>query len=325
MTVLVTGASGHIGSNLVRELIKDGREVRVLVHEDRRGIEGLDVEVFKGDLLDYPGLLRAAQGIDVVYHLAASISIVGDRIGKVQRTNVEGTNKIIRVCREAGVRRLVHFSSIHAYSSRPINQPIDEKRELAGVKAPAYDRSKAAGNKVVLKSVQEGLDAVIIAPTAVIGPYDFKPSRMGAVLLKIRKRRLLALVGGGYNWVDVRDVVRGAIRAEQSAPSGSQYILSGEWGTVRELAESVHRASGVKIPRFTSPLWLARSAAPFSELLAKLRRQEPLLTAEAVATLKSHRLIDSSKAEKELGYTCRPLDETVKDTLDWFEEAGMLA
>ncbi len=324
MKVLITGASGHIGSNLTRELLKEGRQVRVLIREDRRGVEGLEVEMFKGNILDYPSLLRAAQGIEVVYHLAASISIVGDRTGKVRRTNVEGTKNVIRACRESGVRRLVHFGSIHAYSSQPADQSIDEKRVPADVQAPAYDRTKAEGNRAVLESVQAGLDAVIVAPTAVIGPYDFKPSRMGSVLLKIRKHKLLALVGGGYNWVDVRDVVQGAIQAEKSASSGSQYILAGEWYTVRELAESVHRLSGVKPPRFTSPLWLARAAAPFSELLAKFHGHEPLLTAEAVITLKSHRLIDVSMAERELGYTHRPLDETIRDTLAWFEEKGML-
>jgi dihydroflavonol-4-reductase len=324
MNVLVTGATGHIGSNLVRELLKDGRQVRVLIREDRRGVEGLEVEMFKGNILDYPSLLRATQGIEVVYHLAASISIVGDRTGKVRRTNVEGTKNVIRVCREAGVRRLVHFGSIHAYSSQPVDQPIDEKRIPADSQAPVYDRTKAEGNRAVLESVQEGLDAVIVAPTAVIGPYDFKPSRMGSVLLKIRKHKLLALVGGGYNWADVRDVVRGAIQAEKSAPSGSQYLLSGQWCTVRELAESVHRVSGVKPPRFTSPLWLARAAAPFSEVLAKFHRQEPLLTTEAVNALKSHRMISAAKAEKELGYTHRPLDETIRDTMAWFEETGML-
>ena len=324
MKVLITGASGHIGSNLTRELLKEGRQVRVLIREDRRGVEGLEVEIFKGNILDYPGLFRAAQGIEVVYHLAASISIVGDRTGKVRRTNVEGTKNVIRACRESGVRRLVHFGSIHAYSSQPADRSIDENRVPADARAPAYDRTKVEGNRAVLESVQEGLEAVIVAPTAVIGPYDFKPSRMGSVLLKIRKHKLLALVGGGYNWVDVRDVVQGAIQAEKSASSGSQYILAGEWYTVRELAESVHRVSGVKPPRFTSPLWLARAAAPFSELLAKFHGHEPLLTAEAVITLKSHRLIDVSMAERELGYTHRPLDETIRDTLAWFEETGML-
>ena len=324
MKVLITGASGHIGSNLTRELLKEGRQVRVLIRDDRRGVEGLEVEIFKGNILDYPSLLRAAQGIEVVYHLAASISIVGDRTGKVRRTNVEGTKNVIRACRESGVRRLVHFGSIHAYSSQPADRSIDENRVPADARAPAYDRTKVEGNRAVLESVQEGLEAVIVALTAVIGPYDFKPSRMGSVLLKIRKHKLLALVGGGYNWVDVRDVVQGAIQAEKSASSGSQYILAGEWYTVRELAESVHRVSGVKPPRFTSPLWLARAAAPFSELLAKFHGHEPLLTAEAVITLKSHRLIDVSMAERELGYTHRPLDETIRDTLAWFEETGML-
>lgn len=324
MKSLVTGASGHIGSNLVRKLIKEGRQVRVLHHENSRGVDGLDVEKFKGDILDYASLRRAVQEIDVVYHLAAAISITGDSSGKVRQTNVQGTINVARACLEAGVRRMVHFSSIHAFSSFPANRAIDEGRIPAGAKSPVYDRTKADGNRAVLENVQKGLDAVIIAPTAVIGPYDFKPSRMGTVILKMRQRKLFSLVRGGYNWVDVRDVVEGAVQAEKSAPAGSTYILSGKWCTVGELAECIRRISGAVPPRITSPLWLARTAAPFSEWLARLLDREPLLTSEALIALKSHRLIDCSKAEKELAYSRRPLDETIKDTLAWFEETGML-
>ena len=323
MTVLVTGASGHIGSNLVRELIREGRPVRVLIREDCRGVEGLDVEKFKSDILDYPNLLRAAQGSEVVYHLAASISIVGDRTGKVRRTNVAGTNNVVKACFEAGVKRLVFFSSIHAYSSKPADCPIDENRAPAGSNAAVYDRTKAEGNRAVLESVRKGLDAVIVAPTAVIGPYDFKPSRMGSVLRKIRNQKFVALVGGGYNWVDVRDVVRGAMRAEKKAPPGAQYILSGKWCTVRKLAEIVHRESGVSLPRFTAPLWMAGAAAPVGEMAARLLHKEPLFTAEAVKTLRSHRQISGAKAEQELDYNPRPLEETIRDTMTWLEKAGM--
>lgn len=324
MTVLITGASGHVGSNLVRELLSEGRQVRVLIREDSRGVEGLDVERVKGDILDFPSLLRAAKKIDVVYHLAACISIIGGRGGKVRRTNVCGTKNVIRACREAGVRKLVHFGSIHAYSSHPADFTIDEARSLADTHAPPYDRTKAEGHRAVLESVKEGLDAVIIAPTSVIGPFDFKPSHMGAVLIKMQTGKLPALCGGGYNWVDVRDVVRGAVLAEKNAPPGSQFLLTGEWLTVRQLAGCVRRVSGARPPRFTAPLWLARVAAPFSELLARLAHKKPLLTGEAVAALGSHRFISGSKAEKELGYTRRPLEETVSDTLRWFEEEGML-
>jgi dihydroflavonol-4-reductase len=325
MKTLVTGAAGHIGANLVRELIKEKRTVRALVRDDRRGVEGLDLEVVRGDLLEYQSLVKAVKECDSVFHLAASISIMGDKSGAVFRTNVEGTQNIVRACLERDVKRLVHFSSIHAFSRHPLDLPIDESRDPADSRFPAYDRSKALGNREVKEGIEKGLDAVIVAPTAVLGPHDFKPSRMGTVLIKIYQRRFPALVAGGYDWVDVRDVVRGALAAEKSARCGSEYILSGEWASVRRLAELVETVSGEQPPRFTCPQWLARAAAPFSEKLCKVLDKRPLFTGEALLSLRSHRHINREKAEKELGYMPRPLEETVKETLAWFERKGMLA
>jgi dihydroflavonol-4-reductase len=324
MTVLVTGASGHVGANLVRELIKEKRTVRALIRDDSRGVEGLDIETVKGNILDYKSLFHAVKGNEVVFHLAASISIVGDKSGQVRLTNVEGTRNVVQACLEAGVCRLVHFSSIHAYSPFPLDQSVDENSSAADARSPAYDRTKAEGNKIVFEGVKKGLDAVIVAPTGIIGPNDFKLSRMGAVLVKIYNRKLFGLIDGGYNWVDVRDVVHGALLAEKKALSGSQYILSGEWVSIPKLAQLIQESFGVPAPRFVSPMWLARLAAPFSEYYSILRKKEPHFTPEALVTLRSHKLICRKKAEEELGYRPRPLKESIEDTLRWYEKMGML-
>jgi dihydroflavonol-4-reductase len=259
-----------------------------------------------------------------VYHLAAQISILGDRQGLVRKTNVRGTQNIIRACQECRIRRLIHFSSIHAYCAFPLDQPIDETRPFSDSESPVYDCSKADGTQEVLEAKNSGLDVIVISPTAVIGPNDFKPSRMGEVLIKLYRRKFIALINGGYDWVDVRDVVKGALLAEKKAPAGSQFILSGHWCTIRQIAEMVNELRGVKPPRFTAPMWLARTAAPFSEFWAKLRKKNPLLTSEALRALRTHRLICRTHAEQELGFHPRPLKETVEDTLDWFEKKGML-
>jgi len=198
MTVLVTGAAGHVGANLVRALIKNGRDVSALVRTDCRGVEGLNLEIVRGDLLEYRSLRQAVKGCEVVYHLAASISIVGDRLGQVRLTNVEGTQNIVNACLEEGVKRLIHMSSIHAYTPFPLDQPVDESRPPADARSPVYDRTKAEGNRIILDGVKKGLDAVIVAPTGIIGPNDFKLSRMGAVLIKLYTRKLFALIQGGY-------------------------------------------------------------------------------------------------------------------------------
>ena len=324
MTVLVTGASGHVGANLVRELIKEKRIVRALIRKDRRGVEGLEVETVEGNILDYPSLLQAVTGSEVVFHLAASISIVGDKSGQVRLTNVEGTRNVVQACLETGVRRLVHFSSIHAYSPFPLDQTVDVNSQPADKRSPIYDQTKAESNKIVLAAVKEGLDAVIIAPTGILGPNDFKLSRMGAVLIKLYKQKLFGLVDGGYNWVDVRDVVRGALFAEKNAKSGSQYILSGEWCSIPKLAEHVQEMFGVQAPRFVAPMWLGKLAAPFAEFYSIIAKKEPHFTPEALVTLQSHCLICRKKAEEELGYRSRPLKQSIEETIQWYEKMGML-
>ncbi len=151
MTVLVTGAAGHVGANLVRALIKENRTVRALIRNDSRGVEGLGIEIVRGDILNYQNLLQAVKGCEIVFHLAASISIVGDRTGQVKLTNVNGTQNIVNACLETGVSRLVHFSSIHAYSHFPLDQPVDEISPPADARSPVYDRTKAENNRIVFQ------------------------------------------------------------------------------------------------------------------------------------------------------------------------------
>jgi dihydroflavonol-4-reductase len=325
MTTVVTGAAGHVGGNLVRELLARGREVRAVVREDTRAVDGLDVEVVRTDVCDQDGLRAAFVGADVVYNLAAFVTISGSFGGEADRTNVDGPRNVARACLEAGVRRLVHFSSIHAFDTRPEDGVIDETRGLAvpGRGVPAYNRTKAAGQREVLAAVEEGLDAIVIHPTAVLGPHDYKPSRMGEVILMLCRREMPALVAGGFDWVDVRDVVCGAVAAEERAAGKSSYLLSGRWTTFEELAGIVREASGVPVPRIVAPMWLARAGAPFVTGVCRLTGRRPLYTGESLHALRNHRFISCAKAARELGYAPRPLEETIADTVRWFRDCGM--
>lgn len=232
MPVVVTGASGHVGANLVRRLLDQRRKVRVVVHSDVRALEGLGVERVSADVLDPASLLRAFAGAGVVYHLAARISIRRSDRRLVQAVNATGTRNVVRACRECGAGRLVHFSSIHALRAEPAGEPVDESRPLAlGRNCLPYDRSKAMAEEAVLEGIQEGLDAVIVNPTAVIGPNDFKPSHMGEVIWKLMHGRLPVLVRGGFNWVDVRDVVEGACAAAEKGAAGRHRWCSLRSGT----------------------------------------------------------------------------------------------
>jgi dihydroflavonol-4-reductase len=325
MDVAVTGAVGHVGANLVRALLAQGRTVRVLVHSDKRGVDGLPVEVVEGSVLDPESLRRFCTGVEVVYHCAAHISIVGAEGGAVERTNVQGPTNMVQACLDAGVRRLVHFSSIHAFNSDPVDQVIDETRALATDAPAAYDRSKANGQLAVLAGVKRGLDAVIVNPCAVLGPYDFRVSRMGEVLLDLYHDRLPSLVDGGYNWVDARDVVAGALAAEKKGRTGEVYLLAGHWVHIRDLAALVTELTGRKTPRLALPLPLVWPAALATLWWARLNKKVPKFTPLALRALHMHRLISHAKATAELGYEPRPLQDTVRDTLAWFEQVGWLA
>jgi dihydroflavonol-4-reductase len=325
MITLVTGATGHIGVNLVRALLAQGRKVRVLVHFHPWPLEGLDIEVVKGDICDIDSLNRAFRGVEVVYHLAGRISIAEDRWTILERINVTGTRNVVETCLNSGVRRLVHFSSIHALVQKPMKCPVDESRPLAkALSNPCYDRSKAAGEEEVRRGIEEGLDTIIIYPIAIIGPFDYEPSYFGAALLTIAHGKLPALVTGGFDWVDARDVSEGAIQAEMRGVAGSRYLLSGHWASVPELANLVAEITGVPAPGFVCPMWLARAGAPLATGIARLIKRRPLFTSDSVRALCSNRNINHEKATLELGYVPRPLRETVVDTLRWFDETGKL-
>jgi dihydroflavonol-4-reductase len=315
MTVAVTGAAGHVGANLVRALLDKGRQTRVLVHEDQRAIKGLDVEVVKGDICDPESLVDAFDGAEVVYHLAAHISIFKDEWPLLESVNVIGTRNVVEACLRCGVRRLVHFSTIYTMAPESAATMLNESRNY-----PPYDRSKAAAEREVLRGIKRGLGAIIISPTAVIGPHDYRPSHLGEALLRLANGRLPALVAGGFDWVDVRDVVQAALRAEERAPSGAKYILSGHWVSLPDLARLVAEISGVPAPGFVCPMWLARIGAPFITGFDRLAGRRPLYTSVSLRALRSNRNISHQRASRELDYHPCPFRETLVDTIRWFLE-----
>jgi dihydroflavonol-4-reductase len=325
MTTVVTGANGHVGANLIRALLAQGRDVRALVHTNRRAIESLNIDMVRGDVCDLPSLCEAFKDAEVVYHLAGHISISADEWSLCESTNVTGTRNVVEACLRCRVRRLVHFSSIHAFEQEPLDILLDESRTLVESRhGLPYDCSKAAGEKEIGKGVEQGLDAIIVNPTAIIGPYDYGPSYLGEALLNLARGKMPALVAGGFDWVDVRDVVEGAIRAEERAPTGAKYLLSGHWASVSDLATIVEEITGVPAPRLVFPLWLARIGAPFTAIFAQLTGKQPLYTSASIRALCSNQNISHERATRDFGYHPRPLRETVVDTFRWFEENGYL-
>jgi dihydroflavonol-4-reductase len=323
MKIAITGASGHLGANIVRALLEDGQDIRALIHVDRRALETLDIEKVQCDICDLDSLHRAFTGIDTVYHLAGYISITMDEQDRLERINVAGTRNVVNACLQNGVRRLVYFSSIHALEQKPFDIPVDESRPLVQARTcPPYDFSKASGELEIRKGIENGLDAILINPTAIIGPYDYRPSHFGEALLTLARGKLPAMVNGGFDWVDARDVAAGAIQAEKQAPRGAKYLLSGHWVSVQEMAGLVEEITGTPTPRFVCPLWLAPLGTPFITGLACATGKRPLYTSVSLKALCSNHNISHQKATDELGYRTRPFRDTIIDTLHWFKENG---
>jgi dihydroflavonol-4-reductase len=321
----VIGASGLVGGNLTRVLLNQGYPVRAVVHGDTRGIAGLDIETVRADVKLPESLLRAVQGCEIVFDCAGVISLDMHSWTEMEAANTSGTRHVVEACLACGVRRLVYVSSIHAVVQEPLDQPVDEARpRVAGRRYPPYDLSKAAAELEILRGMRRGLECVILRPTAILGPHDFKPSYIGKAILKLAGGRIPALVQGGFDWVDARDVAAGAAQAGLHAASGSSYNLSGHWRTVREVAQQVEQMTGMPAPRFTLPIWVAYLGAPVLGALASFSRTEPIYTPVSLRALHSNQHISHARASRDLGYKPRPFEQTVEEAVHWFAQNGYL-
>ncbi len=321
---LITGATGHIGNVLVRELLALGERVRALVlpGENHMPLDGLDVEIVEGNVLEPAALDRACLGVKKVFHLASIISIMPGKNDFVRLVNIQGTINVIQAALRNRVDRLVYTSSIHAIMRAPHGVTIDESLPFDSQNsAGEYDRSKAEASLAVLEAARQGLDAVIACPTGVIGPHDYRRSEMGTVILGCMQSNVQWLIRGAYDFVDVRDVAQGLLLAGEKGVRGETYILSGERITYARLAETIHSILGSRPKiRIPIPKDLARFAAIFSPAYYRLAHTCPLLTPYALHTLWSNSYISSLKARQELGYQPRSLKNSLVDTIHWFIE-----
>ena len=319
--VLVTGATGHIGNVLVKELLRKKEKIRVFIPEDEdiKPIEGLDVEIMRGDIRDFDAVEEAVKGVEFVYHLAGVISIMPGKDRKIYDINVVGTRNIIEACFKNRVNRLIYTSSIHGIKEPEDEVPIDESCPFDPHSVPGfYAKTKAEATLEVLRAAKRGLDAVIVVPTGVIGPFDYRLSEMGYIIKERVEGKMKFYIDGAYNFVDVRDVVKGIILAKERGKKGEVYILSGERITVKELMEVVDQFMGIKKPAKKVPLGFVKFITIFSPLYYRITKKKPLLTPYAIKVLLSNSYVDNSKAKKELGYSPRPLKNSIEDSIKWF-------
>jgi dihydroflavonol-4-reductase len=322
--ILVTGATGHIGNVLVRELLGRGERVRVLLRQGKvpPALAGLDVEIVPGDILNPASLETAMRGVSLVYHLAARISLATGSDQETERVNLEGTQNVITAVRGAGSARLVYASSIYALRQPPDDTPIDETQPFEPLQCRgAYDRSKAMASLAVQRAAAEGLETVIVCPTAVTGPYDFRDSETGRAIRLYMHPGMKFYVRGAYDFIDVRDAAQGFVLAAEKGRGGETYILGGERLSVREMVETVWAAAGGWHASFEVPLWLAYWVGDVMPFYYQLTGGKPLFTRYSLDAVCSNSYISHARASRELGFQPRPARQAVTDAVRWFQHA----
>jgi dihydroflavonol-4-reductase len=326
--IVVTGATGFVGNVLLRSLVARGATgLRALARRGRStaAIADLDVEVVEADVRYYDSLVSAFRGADVVYHLAGIVSIARSGIPQLRETNVEGTRNVLTACREAGVGRLVYTSSVHAFVEAPRGTCLEETQTIdpGRVRGP-YAKTKAEATLLVREAARKGLDAVVAFPSGIIGPYDFRPSLVGELVLACSQGHLKAFVQGGYNFVDVRDVAQGLMAAAERGRPGEGYVLAGHEIAVPDLLQTIDLVSGTSTRRLRLPFGPTRALSFLLPAYYWMTREQPLFTSYSLDVVSSNCSMSHEKAARELGFSPHPLLETVEDTVRWFRQQGKL-
>jgi len=322
--VLVTGATGLVGNNVVRQLVARGWSVRALVRGGGeavdRALAGLPVDRRAGALDDARGLEAAADGAAVVIHAAAMVHCGWRHLDEMRAVNVEGTRRVARAARRAGAR-LVHVSSVDAIGLRTDGEPADEETPPGGMPDCPYVITKREAEAAVLEEVDRGLDAVIVNPVYMIGPWDWKPSS-GRMLLEVGAGKGLFAPPGGNDFVDVRDVAVGILAAAETGRTGRRYILGGHSLSYLEAWRIFARAAGRMQPLGLAPRATVRAAGWIGDLVSLFTRREPAVNSAAAGmSLLAHNF-SCRRAEAELGYTYRPFESAAQDAWEWFVERG---
>jgi dihydroflavonol-4-reductase len=321
---VVTGGGGRLGNVLVRRLLDRGQRVRVLEPGDRpESLQGLEIDFMSGSVLDVNDVGRALGGADVVYHLAAKIDLRPKKDPMMMPINIDGTRNVVEACASRGLR-LVHTSSHHAVVRVPLDEPLTEERPLALDEKCDYHRSKAIGETIVLEGCKRGLDATIVNPGSMIGPHDYEPSIIGGALIDMYFGRIPVLLDMLSDYVDVRDVADGIIAASEKGRVGERYFLTGDVIPVTEMASLYGELTGAKVPTRALPLWVGWVLLPFALAGSAITKRDPFITADMLRASVSNAVVSHDKAKRELGYTIRPLRESLADAVEWYRGRGWL-
>lgn len=332
MTILVTGATGHLGTNIVRALLDQGHRVRALVRNpsDTESLAGLDVEMVTGDLGDHDSLARAVQGIKQIYHTAAMISIRNGDRAQLMKINVGGTRALMNAALAAGVEKVVHTSSFGAMGT-----PRDELTGKALCSTEEhlldpfeevmdYERSKAQSEIPVFQAAARGLNVCIVNPSAIVGPNDFGPSLVGRTIVDFGLGKMRAYVPGAFDWIPMKDVVRGHLLAMEKGMRGERYLLSGQVHSLDEIMDWLAEFTGRPRPWMRIPTWLMRGVASIKDAIMRrfFPQVAPRFNRHSIRLLSSGKHGSNEKAQRELGLEPTSVREAYRDAVVWFKENG---
>ena len=323
MKILITGSTGFLGSAIVRELLSDGRDVRLLVRKgaDTRNIDDLDVEVALGDLRDPSSLKSALTGCSVLYHAAAYYSLWDRDQRLIYDINVEGTRNILQAAKECGLDRVVYTSTVGCIGLNPDGAPANETTPFdPATLSNDYKRSKYQAEQVALQFAESGLPVVIVNPSTPVGPRDIKPTPTGKIVLDFLNRNMPAYLDTGLNLIDVADCARGHLLAEKKGTPGERYILGNRNMSLFEILLTLEGITGLKAPRIKIPYWAALAAGWVCETLSNhVTGRPPAIPLAGVRMAKYFMYFDSSKAVRELGLPQNPVETALKQAVDWFQ------
>jgi dihydroflavonol-4-reductase len=329
MKILITGASGFVGSAVVRQLLERGNQVRALVRpqSDRCNLAGLAVELVTGDLREPASLDEAAEGCQALFHVAADYRLWVPEPEGMYKTNVEGTRNLLLAAAKAGVERIVYTSSVATMGCLPDGKPANEETPVTlSDMIGHYKRSKFLAEAEVCRFVKESaLPVVTVNPSTPVGPRDLKPTPTGRMILQAAAGRMPAYVDTGLNLVHVDDVARGHLLAFERGRTGERYILGGRNMTLKEILEELANFTGRPAPRVCLPHNLILPVAYMVEAFARVSRAgEPFITVDGVRLAKKRMFFSDEKARKELGYNPGSVKQALKDAVDWFRDHGYL-
>lgn len=330
MTVLVTGATGFVGSAVARALLSQGETVRVLVRpqSDRKNLTGLDVDIAEGDLDEPASLMPAVSGCSAVFHVAADYRLWTRNPDDMVRTNVQGSIAVVEAALKAGIEKIIYTSSVATLGINAGGVPGDEETPVAlADMIGIYKRSKFLAEEAVQKLIREaGAPVVIVNPSTPVGPNDIKPTPTGRMIVEAAAGRMPAFVDTGLNVVHVDDVAAGHLLAWRQGTVGERYVLGGENMKLAEILKEIAQICGRKPPTICIPHGAIMPIAHFAELWTRITGgTEPFVTVDGVRMARKKMYYSSEKASRDLGYRARPAHEAFADAVAWFRENGYLS